>query len=336
MRSACVASTQLRARRESDLSCPVALSPLVSRLGQGDHCGDARCIRYGDVGSSPTPRPGREPFCHAMRDEEKQLNLALRTPNLQLPRSKVTIVVPCYNESSTIMQVIDTVKALPLDSTILVIDNCSTDGTRELLLSLSTGAADRGDIGFPCLEDDGQVVFGSAGIYVVLQPQNRKKGVSVRMALALANSEYIICQDADLEYDPDDIVRLLQIGESARADAVFGSRLMVRQQTLKVDTYHLGRVALSFLFSALYGQRLSDVATCYKLLRTSTARSLPLRSCGFDLDFEIPARLRRAGHSIIELPISYEPRSLGQGKKIRWHHAFAALWVMVRIRFLDF
>jgi GT2 family glycosyltransferase len=149
----------------------------------------------------------------------------------------------------------------------------------------------------------------------------------------LAHADYVVCQDADLEYDPRDILRLLACAESTQASAVFGSRLAGRPNR-SLDPFQLGRVALTKLFRVLYRSRITDVATCYKLMRTDVVRDLDTRATGFDLDFEIPARLRRRGHTIEDVPISYRPRDHAHGKKIRWRDGVSAAWTLLKLRLL--
>jgi glycosyltransferase involved in cell wall biosynthesis len=222
---------------------------------------------------------------------------------------KLTILVPVYNEAATLAQVLDEVRALDVDKEIIVIDNVSTDGTREQVAALA----------------------GEAGVLPVLQTVNRGKGSSVRVGLALARGEFTICQDADVEYNPTDILRLLARAEAEGRDAVFGSRLLGHRPS--VPWHHaLGRDALNGLFGVLYGSRVTDVATCYKLLRTRVAQSLVLESVGFDLDYELPGRLRRAGVSLVEEPVSYAPRDLAAGKKLRWTDGLVALRALLRSR----
>lgn len=261
--------------------------------------------------------------------------MRLASPSLTVfarsPLKKLTVIIPCFNERNTILEIIARVKSLPIDLAIIVVDNCSTDGTRELLRAAcseeisSISLRERGAV------VPGQVVLRGDGFVTILQPRNMEKGTSVRTGLAMAESEYVICQDADLEYDPRDIVRLLRFAEERGAAAVFGSRL-AGQNLMDWNAFQFGRVALSRLFTVLYGAPITDVATCYKLVRTEVLRSLPLHSSGFDLDFEIPARLRLKNHEIYELPIEYRPRTTEQGKKIRWRDGLSAAWVMLRTR----
>jgi glycosyltransferase involved in cell wall biosynthesis len=251
---------------------------------------------------------------------------------------KLSVLIPVYNECATLAEILRRVAAVPLDTEIIVVDNCSTDGTRELLQGmLDDGSAQPS-------ESDGR-------LRVYFQAINQGKGSSVRRALELARGEYVIVQDADLEYDPQDYLKLLARAEgqnhrgrrSRSYDAVFGTRLLpgstARQQQPHTSFYY-GRIGLSVVFRMLYASPLSDVATCYKLLRREVARSLNLRSNGFDLDFEIAAKLAkgrwRRGLRLTEIPISYEPRTELEGKKIRVvHDGLRAAWALLKYRFTD-
>ena len=212
-----------------------------------------------------------------------------------------------------------------VDKSIVVVDNCSTDGTRDLLLR-KFGQSRRCDSAAP-----GRTVLREDELTIVLEPANFEKGTSIKTGLALADGEYVVCQDADLEYDPADILRLLEHAERTGARAVFGSRLL-EYKARRLDSFQFGRVALSLLFRLLYGGSLTDVATCYKLLQSEVMRGLELRASGFDLDFEIPAKLRRQKHDIVEVPVSYTPRSHEQGKKLRWSDGVFAVWALAKCR----
>ncbi len=222
---------------------------------------------------------------------------------------KLSIIIPVYNEIGTLAEVLARVAALDVEKELIVVDNVSTDGTREYVQSLAS----------------------QPGYRVILQTVNLGKGNSVRTGIAAATGEYLVVQDADLEYEPEEILDLLKVAE-AGADAVFGSRLL--QDPPPVPWHHaLGRDLLNLLFRLLYGAKITDVATCYKLLRTTVAQGLRLESLGFDLDYEIACRLRRAGVPIVEVPISYHPRTIAEGKKLRWTDGIQALRALLRFRF---
>lgn len=253
---------------------------------------------------------------------------------LETRRAKVTVIVPCFNERETVLELLRRVKAAPFDKEVVVVDNASTDGTTELLRAACTNERDLEPGDASTQHVPGQRRMDGDGFTVVLQPQNFEKGTSVKLGLALARSEYVVCQDADLEYDPRDIARLLEHAERTGADAVFGSRLREPRVGIPMDGFQLGRVGLTKAFTALYGGGITDVSTCYKLMRTDVARSLGLRASGFDLDFEIPALLKRRKHTVAELAVSYTPRDRAHGKKIRWRDGLSALWTFVKLRWI--
>jgi dolichol-phosphate mannosyltransferase len=239
---------------------------------------------------------------------------------------KLSVLLPVYNEAATLPAVLEQVRAVPLDLEIIVVDNCSDDGTRDLLQAML-------DSGEAHLED------GEGRLRVAFQEQNKGKGASVRRALGLARGEWVIVQDADLEYDPQDFVRLLDRAERRdRPQAVFGTRLRRGTQSRETQphtAFYWGRLGLTFVFRLLYGRALSDVATCYKLMRRSLALDLKLQGSGFELDFEIAAKLARRGARWAEIPIFYAPRTEREGKKIRaGRDGLGALWAFVKYRVL--
>jgi len=207
------------------------------------------------------------------------------------------------------MTVLGKVKALPVNKEIIVIDNLSTDGTRELLETVN-----------------------DPEIRVVLQSKNLGKGTSVKLGFAMAKGEWVIIQDADLEYEPSDILRLLEHAEKTGEVAVFGSRLLTGNPQ-GMWAFYIGRVVLNLVFRLLFGARTTDVATCYKLVRSDIAKRLRLRCSGFDLDFELASALRRLGYNIAEVPITYRPRTIAEGKKIRPTDGVKAIATMLRVRF---
>lgn len=238
----------------------------------------------------------------------------------------LSVLMPVYNERATLREILRRVQDVPVDKEIIIVDNCSTDGTREELQAL----LDSGEA---------QNAEGTGLLRIVLQPENGGKGSSVRRALELARGEWVIVQDADLEYDPQDYLKLLAVAErSPKRLAVFGSRLMrgtAARRGMPHTSFYYGRIGLSILFRVLYASPLSDVATCYKLIHRDLAQALPLKGSGFELDFEIPARLRRRGVRIYEVPISYAPRTELEGKKIRAvQDGLRAAWTLVKYRFL--
>ena len=241
---------------------------------------------------------------------------------------KLSVLMPVWNEVATLEEILARVQAVPVDKEIIVVDNLSTDGTRERLQAL----IERGEAGLP---------DSAARLRVALQSENRGKGASVRRALELARGDWVIVQDADLEYDPRDYERLLRAAQKRRLDAVFGTRLRGQTRAGQPRTsFFYGRVGLSVFFKLLYGSALSDVATCYKLLKRPLAQSLDLQSEGFDLDFEIAAKIARAARRgrirAGEIPISYAPRTELEGKKIRAVHAgWRAARALLKFRWVN-
>ena len=244
---------------------------------------------------------------------------------------KLSVLMPVWNESATLEEIIRRVQAVDLDKEIIIVDNVSTDGTREILQAMLR----RGHAGTP---------DSAARVRIAFQEENRGKGASVRRALELARGDWVIVQDADLEYDPRDYLRLLSAAQKRNLDAVFGTRLKGDTRAGQPRTsFFYGRVGLSVFFRLLYGSPLSDVATCYKLLKRPLAQNLDLQSDGFDLDFEIAAKVARAARGrgtrrreirVGEIPISYAPRTELEGKKIRAvHDGWRAARALLKFRF---
>ncbi len=225
-------------------------------------------------------------------------------------RPTLTVVMCVYNEKETVLDVLRKVQAVPVDKEIIIVDNCSTDGTRELLQQLNGHAR------------------------VVFHPTNRGKGASIRTAIAHARGEYFIIQDADLEYDPAEYPMLLDHARRTGADAVYGSRVL-RGRNTKYLKYYYGVQLLTAVTNVMFGRRLTDVATACKMVKTDVIRRLPLRCSGFDLDFELTNRLCKQGFRVEEVPVSYRPRTFAEGKKIRSKDGLVALWTIFRDRFTD-
>lgn len=228
---------------------------------------------------------------------------------------KLSLIVCTYNEKDTILTVLERIYKAPLlpgwAREIIVVDNASTDGTQELLRSIEY--------------DDAHIIY---------QPQNLGKGTSIRTAIPRCTGDYVFIQDADLEYDPKDYPIFLSLAESENPAAIFGSRTLGGRAIYKYVANYLGVRFLTTLTNLLYGSNLTDVATASKMVRTDILKRLKLVGTGFDLDFELPAKLMIAGYEIKEVPISYMPRSIEQGKKIRPWDGLWALRVIIRDRFL--
>jgi glycosyltransferase involved in cell wall biosynthesis len=225
---------------------------------------------------------------------------------------KLSVLIPVYNEERTIDEILRLVTSEPTEKEVVVVDDGSTDGTREKLKAWD----------------------GRAGVRVILQPENLGKGRAVRTALEAARGEILIIQDADLEYDPAEYPLLLKPIESGRADVVFGSRFVGSSEHRVQNFWHQqGNRMLTLISNVVTGLNLSDMATCYKAFHRRVVPALDLRSPGFGVDAEITAKVARAGFRIFEVPVSYFGRSQAEGKKIRLKDGFSALAALVRHRF---
>lgn len=224
---------------------------------------------------------------------------------------KLTIIIPAYNEKSTIRQIVERVRQVDLPREILVVDDGSVDGTREILATF-------------CYPD----------VRVILHDHNRGKGAAIRTGVTEATGDYVIIQDADLEYDPFDYPKLLQPIEEKRADVVYGSRFRGKMAGMS-PVQRVGNLFLTLATNLLYGTSLSDMETCYKVIPAPLLKSIPLHSRGFDFEPEITAKLLRRRCRIVEVPINYHGRGASEGKKIDWKHGFPALKALVKYRFGD-
>ncbi len=220
---------------------------------------------------------------------------------------KVSVIIPVYNERGTIAELLQRVLAVPVEKEVLVVDDFSQDGTRDLLPSLAVPP-----------------------VRLLLHDRNRGKGAAVRTALAHVTGEIVILQDADLEYDPAEYPRLIEPIALGTADVVYGSRFLGRGPRASSRGHYLVNHLLTRLSNLFTGLRLSDMETCYKAFRADLLLSLPLESNGFDIEPELTARAARRKARFIEVPISYQGRSAREGKKIGWRDGVRALWAIAR------
>ena len=226
---------------------------------------------------------------------------------------KLSIVIPCYNECNTIETVIDAVNNCPYqDKEIIVVDDCSTDGTRDKLRQMESRVAK-----------------------VIYQAQNQGKGAAIKAGLAAVTGDIVIIQDADLEYDPDEIPKVIKPILYGKADVVYGSRFMYTDPHRVVAFWHrLGNRMLTTLSNMFTNMNLTDSATCYKAFRTEVIRSFELEEKRFAFCPEVTAKVCRMKCRIYEVGISYAARSYKEGKKIRWRDGFSAIRAIIKYNLL--
>ncbi len=233
---------------------------------------------------------------------------------------RLSIIIPAHNEEATIQTVLERVLAVELpgwEKEMIVVDDGSTDGTGQIVSGLMH------QLGIPFLS-------GRTKMEYVVHEQNRGKGEAVRTGLGKATGDYIIIQDADLEYDPADIPKLLEQAKNG-CTAVFGARGSARYPERGFH-YVIGAKLLTWTADLLYGAHLTDLYTGYKLFRSEDIKCLPLTSRGFEFEAEVSCRLLKHGCKVAEVPISYKPRNREQGKHIGWTDAVKGFWVIIRER----
>ncbi|HNX91848.1 MAG TPA: glycosyltransferase family 2 protein, partial [Candidatus Omnitrophota bacterium] len=220
-------------------------------------------------------------------------------------------LIPVYNEKKTILDLLDLVKLVSMDKEIVVVDDCSKDGTRELLKKHF--GAEAGDI------------------RIFYHEVNKGKGSAIRTALKHAAGEYVIVQDADMEYSPHDMLKLVEAAEKGNA-AVFGSRFLKTWKSTSLPHYMVN-FFLTGLTNLLFGARLTDMETCYKMVRTDIMRSLDIKADKFEFEPEVTAKLLQNGIKIKEVPISYRGRSYDEGKKITWRDGVDTVMILFKLKF---
>jgi glycosyltransferase involved in cell wall biosynthesis len=226
---------------------------------------------------------------------------------------KLTIVIPVFNEQQTVAEILRRVRAVPIPKEIIVVDDCSTDDTRAVLNQLSDWSELR----------------------VIHKPQNAGKGAALRTGFAAATGDVVVVQDADLEYDPNDLPALLEPILRREADVVYGSRYLHEVPQDPSPLHRLGNQLLTWASNRFTGLRLTDMETCYKMIPRPLLQSLEIRQNRFGFEPEVTAKLARRGVRIKELPIRYEGRGYKEGKKIGWRDAVNAFYCIVRYRWWD-
>jgi glycosyltransferase involved in cell wall biosynthesis len=245
---------------------------------------------------------------------------------------KLSIIMPVYNEKTTLEEIVNRVRAVDLTVNerggngmldgpvtlareIVIVDDGSTDGTREIL--------------------DRWRAQKAPDLCIVYHQQNGGKGAALRTGFQHASGDILIIQDADLEYDPRDYVKLLEPLLEGRAPVVYGSRFMGGPRAAMSLTHTLGNKMLTIITNLLFGTALSDMETCYKCFRCDVIKDMPLHSRRFEIEPELTAKILKRGYTIYEVPISYNGRAFHEGKKISWQDGFSAIWTLTKYRFVD-
>lgn len=228
---------------------------------------------------------------------------------------KLSIIIPCYNERVTILECLKRVNAVDLgdvEKEIIIVDDSSTDGTREILQGMNPGSAK-----------------------IVFHLDNLGKGLAIRNALKHVTGDVVIIQDADLEYDPNDYPGLLKVINDGHASVVYGSRRLNKANRWSYVSSAFGGIFLSLLTNLLYRSKITDEPTCYKMFKTEVIKGIKLECIGFEFCPEVTAKILKKGIKIKEVPISYAPRHIEEGKKINWRDGLVAIKTLIKYRFKD-
>jgi glycosyltransferase involved in cell wall biosynthesis len=226
---------------------------------------------------------------------------------------KLSVVIPVYNEKNTILELLGRVRSVDLPKEIIIVDDFSSDGTRDILQGLSV----------------------SEDLKIILQPRNEGKGAALRAGFKAVSGDIVVIQDADLEYDPDEYVNLIQPILTNKADVVFGSRFLGGPHRVLLFWHSVGNRVLTTLSNMITDLNLTDMETCYKVFRADILKKVAFRENRFGFEPEFTAKVARARYRIYEVPISYSGRDYSEGKKIGWKDGVAALYFILKYGFFD-
>jgi len=223
---------------------------------------------------------------------------------------KLSVIIPVYNEKNTIREILNQIRAQDIEKEIIVVDDFSTDGTRDIIMREK-----------------------NQNTMVIFHSENRGKGRAIRTALQHVTGDIIIIQDADLEYDPRDYFKLLEPIKSGKVKVVYGSRRSASNYKKSYYRFLLGGIFLSWLTNLLYGSSITDEPTCYKVFKADVLKNMNLKCERFEFCPEVTAKVLRMGYDIHEVPISYNPRKIEEGKKIGYWDGLVAIYTLLKYRF---
>jgi glycosyltransferase involved in cell wall biosynthesis len=246
--------------------------------------------------------------------------------------AKLSVVVPVYNEKATIDEILRRVIETPFRKEIVLVDDCSTDGTRQILERLCQLQSSREAVASAF---DGGDPIELRDLRIFFQERNQGKGAALRRGFAEVTGDIVLVQDADLEYDPRDYHKLLEPLVDGRADVVFGSRFLGGPQRVHYFWHYVANKMLTLLSDIFTNLKLTDMETCYKVFRREVLQGITLKSDRFGFEPEITAKVAKGNWRVYEVPISYAGRTYEEGKKITWKDGLQALWCIIRFRFTD-
>lgn len=225
---------------------------------------------------------------------------------------KLSIIMPVYNEEKTIMKILRRVLDLNLDKEIVIVDDCSKDNTKNILKAIS-----------------------DKNVKMFFHEKNQGKGAAIITGLKYATGDAIVIQDADLEYDPNEFYKMLDIIKEGEYSVVYGSRMLGTRTGFNIKSHYIGNKVLSLVTRMLYFKKITDMETCYKMFKKDVIKDIKLKSKRFDFEPEITAKIIKNGHKIKEVPISYNCRTFEEGKKIRWKDGMKAVYYLFKYRFFN-
>lgn len=233
---------------------------------------------------------------------------------------KISVIIPCYNEKATILEIIRQIKAVNLEKEIIVVDDFSNDGTRDILKKIKDKT-----------------------VKIIYQPRNYGKGMAIRTGIKKVSGDIVIIQDADLEYNPQDYYKLVKPIIQGKTKVVYGTRFPRKKDKFfpffhyfsLSNPYYLANKVLTAIANILYLAKITDEPTCYKVFSADVIKSINLKCERFEFCPEVTAKVRKKGYKILEVPISYHPRSVKEGKKIKFKDGLEAIWALIKYRFND-